>query len=94
MIVLNRSITLVGSLSREVYSIRIRCDGILSSILNTKDEDLIDRLKNELKILENRRKEVFSIATSMRKFHYLDNLSIELLIEIASRPLNYYPNAV
>ena len=94
MHILNGSCSVIGTLSKEVYSLRIRCQSILSSILISRDESLQKRLRNELTNLEKRRAEIFNMASSMRNEENLDRLSVELLLEIASRPLNYYPNMI
>jgi len=94
MHILNGSCSVIGTLSKEVYSLRIRCQSILSSILISRDESLLKRLRNELTNLEKRRAEIFNMASSMRNEENLDRLSVELLLEIASRPLNYYPNMI
>ena len=56
------SYSIVGSLSKEVNSLRQRSKIILISRLTCLDKKLIYRLKNEFKVIEMRIKEIYSIA--------------------------------
>ncbi len=86
--VVNFSDSIVASLTRETYMIRARCISICSSIRNTKDNTLINRLKKELSMLEIRRFELLRNAHSLKLTKAIDPLSIDFLIEICKRPIN------
>ena len=77
--------SLVGSLCREVYSIRCRSEYVIKSIQTSKNVDLCSRLDLELKELDKRRKEVLSTAENLIKEKYHDTLSLEFLIELSRR---------
>ena len=84
---LNHSESLISNLSREAQSIRLRAQSIGYSKLNCKNENLLIRLENELKTLQNRRYEILRIARFLQIRKGNNNLSIELLIEICQRPV-------
>ena len=76
--------SLIGTLTKEVYTLRLRCKSVSNSIIKSKDENLIKRLQNELISLEVRRTEILEIAIFVRK-KSLDELAIDFLIEIINR---------
>ena len=84
---LTKSHSLIGNLSRESQSLRLRCQKISYSIMNCKNKDLLSRLNKELSSLEKRRIEIHKIASLLSKSEGIDKLSIEFLIEICIRPI-------
>ena len=82
-----KSHSLIGSLSRESQSLRLRCQKISDSIMNCNNKDLLSRLHKELSSLEKRRIEILNIASLLSNSEGIDKLSIEFLIEICSRPI-------
>ncbi len=80
--------TLVGSLCREIDTIRIRSSNISYSLKSCRDNYLLKRLIKEINSLDNRRIEIQKIANSISNIKDLDNLAIEFLKEIANRPIN------
>ncbi len=83
---LHNSYSVIGNLSREVDSIRMRCKSVYQSMLICKDESLSSRLKNELDNLEKRKLEIHNIAANIKKISKSDQLGIEFLIELCNRP--------
>ena len=84
---LRGSSSILGNLSKEAYSIRLRYKNVMNSTLSCKDQQLLNRLKKELKLLEERRHEILNIAIYYKKITLIDNLSIEFLIELSKRPI-------
>ena len=84
---LTKSHSLIGNLSRETQSLRLRCQKISDSIINCNNKELLSRLNKELSSLEKRRVEILKIALLLSNSKGNDNLSIEFLIEICSRPI-------
>ena len=84
----NTSYTVIGGLSKEVISLRSRCINILTSIITCQDKTLLSRLRNEFNSLEQRILEIYSIATSIKSYSINNNQSIDLLIELCSRPIS------
>ena len=80
--------SLIGTLSKEVDTLRKRSRSILISIIKSKDKSLILRLNNEFRSIERRRREILIMATYIRDSNILDELSIDFLIEISKRPAN------
>ena len=87
MLATNTSRTVIGSLSKEGHLIRTRTKNIMNSIINSKDEYLLYRLKKELNYLNNRRSEIIKIALFIRTHGVVDELGIEFLIELCDRPI-------
>jgi len=85
---LTKSHSLIGNLSRESQSLRLRCQKISDSIMNCNNKDLLSRLHKELSSLEKRRTEIRKIASLLGNNKGIDKLSIEFLIEICSRPID------
>ena len=81
------SYTIVGNLSREVQSLRLRCKCIVSSIINCNDKTVLSRLKSELNSLEKRKGDILNIAKLIQSRTKTENLSVDLLIEICKRPI-------
>ncbi len=67
--------------------IRNRYCQILGSITNCHDKGLLVRLYSEKNKLISRKEEIFKAARSWKNSNQFDQLSIEFLIEITSRPL-------
>jgi hypothetical protein len=82
-----KSHSLIGSLSRESQSLRLRCQKISNSTMNCNNKDLLSRLNRELSSLEKRRVEILKIASLLSNSEGIDKLTIEFLIEICSRPI-------
>ena len=85
---LKTSYTVVGALSKEVATSRTRCISILNSIITCQDEILLSRLRNELKSLQQRIFEIYSIAKLIKTSHINSCQSIDLLIELCIRPIH------
>ena len=77
--------TLVGSLCREVDSIRHRIEPLMDSIQASRDSGLTNRLKKELQILEKRKLEVRKSAETWLKSGHYDEYSLGFLLEVSSR---------
>ncbi|WP_320674534.1 hypothetical protein [Prochlorococcus sp. MIT 1341] len=77
--------TLIGSLCREVDSIRYRIKQLLDSIQVSRDAELTSRLMNELHALIRRKREVNKSAQTWLKSEKYDQYSIEFLLEVSSR---------
>ncbi len=84
---ITRSESVIGSLCREVESIRCRGRSISNSILNSKDGILISRLNSEFKLLQKRRFELINSVNKLRHSELSDNLSLDFLNEILKRGL-------
>ena len=85
---LTKSHSLIGNLSRESQSLRLRCQKISDSIINCNNKELLSRLNKELSSLEKRRVEILKIASLLSNSEGIDKLPIEFLIEICSRPIS------
>ena len=85
----NTSESLLGSLCKEVHSIRSRSRNLIESMVNCNDSLLLIRLKNEFKYLQERRKELLKSAKGIKSLNLKDNTSIDVLIEICARPVLY-----
>ncbi len=81
--------SIVENLCREACSLRERAINIVISINNSKNSQLISRLKSELFILEQRRKELRNTGKFLESILSQENLSVQLLIEISSRSTNH-----
>ena len=84
---LHNSYSVIGNLSREGQSLRLRSKSIVKSLLSCKNKLVLSRLRDELKDLEHRREEILSIASSIKDKKPIDILGLEFLIEICSRPV-------
>ena len=80
--------SLVGSLCREMDSIRYQIKNLLNSISNSKNLTLNARLKEELFSLQQRREEVLRSTKEWEKKGDHDSLSIKFLMEISKRAIN------
>ncbi len=80
--------SLVGSLCREVDTIRNRHSYINRQLSLCIDGTLLIRLENEKNTLINRQKEILIIAKSININLHQDNISVKLLIEMSQRSLN------
>ena len=91
---LTHSDSFIGSLCREVHSIRNRCNQLLFSINSAKNRSLIQRLEEEYDELINRKFILLQITRELSKENFRDSLSIEFLLEICSRPISLttYPD--
>ncbi len=85
--VISTSETLIGSLCREVDYLRNRYSNLVQSIINSKDNCLINRLNKEKKKLERRQAEILEIAIKLKNFKIFDETSTDFLVEISSRPI-------
>ena len=83
----NTSESLLGSLCKEVHSIRSRCRHLIDSMVNCNDTLLLRRLKKEFKYLQERRKELLLSAKAIKSLNSKDSTSIDFLIEICNRPI-------
>ena len=84
---LNPSYTIIGSLLKETTSLRCRCMSILDSTITCQDTTLLYRLENELNSLQQRIREIYSIASSIKTYRINNSQSIDLLIELCRRPI-------
>ena len=80
---LQTSYSVIGNLSREADTNRMRCKSLSQSILDCKDECLSCRLKKELNFLEQRRVEILNIASCIKNLSKNDTLAIDFLIELS-----------
>ena len=80
--------TFIGSLCREVDSIRSRYQRITESLKIARDETLVMRLEKEADRLNNRREEIIRSTKILKVFTPNDRLSFEFLQEVARRPLS------
>ena len=77
--------SLVGSLCKEAFSIRIRSCDIIKSIRRSNNASLVKRLKGELSILQNRLLEIKKTADSLKSNESIDEFTTDFLIEITKR---------
>ena len=81
------SSNLIGSLCKEIETIRSKYKFLATSINKCTDSDLIIRLNKELNRLIDRKNRIRIMAKSCKHIKSLDQLSIDFLLELCSRPL-------
>ena len=81
--------TLVASLCREASRIRSRCKVFSDSNLRCLDAGLSKRLFSEFKALQARQEVIKNVALRLKREGNHEELSIDFLIEICSRPLMF-----
>ncbi len=79
--------SVIGNLCKEVYLIRHRSKNLIQSIEIAKDTKLKKRLRKELLILKERKKEILQLAVSMKTTfkQNIQEMSLLFLIEISHR---------
>jgi hypothetical protein len=79
--------SLIGSLCREIAGLRVRALQLAADLGRRPGGELAGRLRRELRQLERRRCELLATARMLGGRGLRDRLSLELLVEITSRPL-------
>lgn len=80
--------SVIGSLCREVTGLRQRGLQVRMAMRSCQNASLLDRLQLELQQLDDRRRELLATARHWRQRRCLrDDLALEFLIEISSRPV-------
>ncbi len=77
--------SLIGSLCREIDSIRNRVQGIVNTKHSTLDNRLKSRLEEEMISLRQRQHEIMISLENYVDSKNSDNLSIQFLIELSKR---------
>ncbi len=81
--------SLVASLCREASRIRSRCHVFSDSNTRCLDASLSVRLFAEFKALKERQAVIKKVAQLLKKDGRYEEVSIDFLIEICSRPLRF-----
>ncbi len=79
--------SLVGSLCRELFSLRERARQLGDDLARCRDGRLFCRLRRELLRLEGRRRELQHTVDGLRLGALRDRLSLDFLVELSRRPL-------
>ncbi|MEB3322973.1 MAG: hypothetical protein VKI81_09140 [Synechococcaceae cyanobacterium] len=79
--------TLVGSLCRELATLRERARQLVADLGRCRDGALFSRLRDELLRLEVRRGELQRTVRGLQRGGVRDRLALAFLVELSRRPL-------
>ena len=80
--------SVVASLCREMFGLRIRSQLVIVELRRCKQERLVKRLRRELHQLVQRQQEIRQAANELTTVQVVDPMGIEFLKELTRRPLS------